>query len=172
LLGRKRRAYLTHIGCYSDGVRLVATGGVNCCKWSEKIEGAAHPGRCAQLGCPIQRFSGADSCKEILPGLVMKRQWQWRGALIFCSLSFAGVISRERHGLRPGLLSARKGHAHAQLGMCANKIIRTYDLIRNLIGKRMILLGGTWGGPLRTPLGPQRTDASTNGSQGPGQIRA
>jgi hypothetical protein len=27
------------------------------------------------------------------------------------------------------------------LGMCANKIIRTYDLIGNLIGKRMVLLG-------------------------------
>ena len=33
------------------------------------------------------------------------------------------------------------------LGMCANKIIRTYDLIGDLIGKRMILLGGTRGGP-------------------------
>jgi hypothetical protein len=33
------------------------------------------------------------------------------------------------------------------LGMCANKIIPGYDLIGNLVGKGMILLGGTWGGP-------------------------
>jgi hypothetical protein len=32
------------------------------------------------------------------------------------------------------------------VGMYANKIIRTYDLIGNIIGKGMILLGGTWGG--------------------------
>jgi hypothetical protein len=79
--------------------RAISTGGVRCCKWSEEIEGAAHPGRCAQLGCPILRFSGADSCKDVLTGLVMTRQRQW-GALFFCSLSFAGLVSRRRHGLR------------------------------------------------------------------------
>jgi hypothetical protein len=33
------------------------------------------------------------------------------------------------------------------LGICANKIIPWYDLIGHLIGKGMILLGGTRGGP-------------------------
>jgi hypothetical protein len=33
------------------------------------------------------------------------------------------------------------------MGMCANKIMPGFDLIGNLVGKGVILLGGTWGGP-------------------------
>jgi hypothetical protein len=38
-------------------------------------------------------------------------------------------------------------HAVTRLGICAKKIIPWYDLIGHLIGKGMILLGGTRGGP-------------------------
>jgi hypothetical protein len=53
----------------------------------------------------------------------------------FCEGEASFGIARPYHNVQPSV------------GMCANKIIPQYDLIGHLIGKRMILLGRTQGGP-------------------------
>ena len=61
------------------------------------------------------------------------------------------IITVATHKDRDLILGHERGTSMLRytrsLGICANKIIPGYDLIGQLIGKGMILLGGTRGGP-------------------------